>query len=726
MKRILILGLALAVMIGALLWVLLLFSASADTQIFARYYPHLVALNVLFVVTLVGLVGWQLNRLWRDAKQRIFGSQLKLRLVAMFGSVAIIPGLLVYAVSVQFITRSIDTWFDVRVETALESGLNLGRAVLDTLQEDLGKKTHNLALELSEKSSDRDRRALIFRFREQLGLQSVSLLTVTGQVIISDQSGLGTLLSDLPTSSQLKQLRQALHINLTEGEGADQLRIRILTLVRSGRLGDDPLVLQVLHLVPSALAKNAEEVQAVYRDYQALQLAHSGLTQIYALTLTLTVLLALFAAFGVAFYLAKRLSAPLYLLTQGTQAVAQGDFSPRLVFSSHDELGGLTESFNQMTRQLDEARQETDRHRGELEEAHAYLESILANLSTGVLVFDHHFLLRTVNRGALAILGDDFIAAIGKHVEEWPLQLAFGAFVRDGFSRMEDDGIWENQFELAAANQKTRSLLARGSHLPQATGGHVVVFDDVSELIAAQRSVAWGEVARRLAHEIKNPLTPIQLSAERMQMRLAERLEPSDAAILTRAMQTIINQVQAMKHMVDDFRDYARMPLPELVALNLNELVGEVLGLYEGSCAQIHVELADNLPLVVGDAAQLRQVVHNLICNAQDALENRADASISIVTLASRNLVNLTIRDNGPGFPPEILPKVFEPYVTTKSKGTGLGLPIVKKIIDEHHAKISILNSPEGGALITLRFPRYGLLPQGAIEGEPHATNSGG
>ena len=457
--------------------------------------------------------------------------------------------------------------------------------------------------------------------------------------------------------------------------------------------------------MPEVLARDAEAVQTVYRDYQELQLAREGLTRIYALTLTLTVLVALFGAFALAYLMARRLAAPLHILAEGTQAVAQGDFSPRQAVYSGDELGVLTQSFNRMTRQLDDARRETERHRAELESARGYLESILANLSAGVLVFDRRFVLRTVNEGALTILNDDFEALIGVAVEEWPRQAALGAFIRESFAAAEEPE-WQGQLEMERPNGMPQVLLLRGSRLPEASGGgDVVVFDDVTRLIAAQRSAAWGEVARRLAHEIKNPLTPIQLSAERLQFKLADKLANGDAEMLARGTQTIINQVQAMKRMVDDFRDYARLPAPEVAPLALNELIGEVLGLYESSSATIEIRLASALPPVLGDATQLRQIIHNLLRNAEDALEGREDGRILIETSLSGRFARLQISDNGPGFPAELLPRIFEPYVTTKSRGTGLGLPIVKKIVEEHQGSVEISNAPEGGARIDIRLP---------------------
>jgi len=365
----------------------------------------------------------------------------------------------------------------------------------------------------------------------------------------------------------------------------------------------------------------------------------------------------------------------------------------------------LTQSFSRMTRQLDDARRETERNRAELESARGYLESILANLSAGVLVFDRHFVLRTVNEGALTILNDDFTGLIGEEVGQWPRQGVLGQFIRDNFANLKDDE-WQGQVELERSNGMPQVLLLRGSRLPEASGGgDVVVFDDVTRMIAAQRSAAWGEVARRLAHEIKNPLTPIQLSAERLQFKLAGKLGNGDADMLARGTQMIINQVQAMKRMVDDFRDYARLPLPEVAPLDLNELVGEVLGLYESSSAVIDTHLADDLPPVLGDATQLRQVIHNLLRNSEDALEGRAAAHIRIVTELTGTRARLLIADNGPGFPVELLPRIFEPYVTTKARGTGLGLPIVKKIVEEHQGSIEISNAPEGGARIDIHLP---------------------
>ena len=703
MKRFLAVGGAIAATLGAILWFLLLMSTAADTAIFTRHYPLLIGLNVILALAMLSLVSWQLRSLWRDYRAQVFGARLKLRLMMMFGIVAVLPGALVYGVSVQFVTRSIESWFDVRVEKALESGLHLGRSALDSLLADLTEKARSMANELSY-LKEAGRRSALLRLREQNAVQSAALFSVGGQLLSSASSEISGLLSDLPTQAQLKQARSTQAVTTVDGEGG-KLYLRVLVPVAARTVFDEPRILQLIQPVPPSLAYDAEAVQGVYRDYQELQLARQGLTRIYALTLTLTVLVALFGAFALAFVMARRLSAPLSILAEGTQAVAQGDFSPRQAVYSRDELGMLTQSFSRMTRQLDDARRETERHRSELESARGYLESILANLSAGVLVFDRNSVLRTINEGALTILNDDFAGLIGEEVDQWPRQNILGQFIRHNFATAKDVE-WQTQVELERPNGMPQVLLLRGSRLPEASGGgDVVVFDDVTRIVAAQRSAAWGEVARRLAHEIKNPLTPIQLSAERLQFKLAGKLMNGDADMLARSTQMIINQVQAMKRMVDDFRDYARLPVPEVEPLDLNALISEVLGLYESSAVAIETQFAGDLPKVLGDATQLRQIIHNLLRNSEDALEGRDAAAIRIVTERAGQQARLLIADNGPGFPLELLPRIFEPYVTTKARGTGLGLSIVKKIVDEHQGTIEISNAPEGGARMDIRLP---------------------
>jgi nitrogen fixation/metabolism regulation signal transduction histidine kinase len=694
----------LGALLGGVLWFLMLVSTSADTM--AGQYSLILGANLLLVLALLGLVGWQVALLWRDLRKKVFGTRLKLRLMLMFGLVSVIPGVLVYGVSVEFVTRSIESWFDVRVEKALESGLNLGRSSLDYLQGELLQKAQGVARDLAEQQGgDSNLRAPLARLREQAAVDSAALFAPNGQLLVSAQRDLAQPLPPLPSSAELKQARASVGpFAVIDDQDEGRLLLRVLIPIAAKRFFEPPRVLQLTQAVPENLSVNAEAVQAVYRDYQELQLARAGLTRIYALTLTLTVLVALFAAFALAFGMARRLSAPLSILAEGARAVAQGDYSPRQVMKSGDELGVLTQSFNQMTRQLDDARREAERHRGEVEAARAYLESILANLSAGVLVFDRHAALRTLNEGAVTILGENVARLVGKVAADWRDDPTLGQFIAERFLHAEEE--WQGQLELSEANGQQKALLLRGTHLPEMSGGgHVVVFDDVTQLIAAQRSAAWGEVARRLAHEIKNPLTPIQLSAERLQLKLADHLEGREKELLERATRTIINQVLAMKRMVDDFRDYSRHPAPQLAPIDLNALIREVLGLYEHSHAIITPQLADDLPPVSGDANQFRQVIHNLLRNSEDALEHVAQGHMTIRTELAGAFALLQISDNGEGFPTEILPRIFEPYITTKPRGTGLGLPIVKKIVDEHHGSIEVNNPSGGGAVINIRLP---------------------
>jgi nitrogen fixation/metabolism regulation signal transduction histidine kinase len=688
----------------------LLASASANTALFAKHYPWLLGLNAIVALSLFALIVWQVKLLWREHRTRVFGSRLKLRLLLAFGMMAVAPGALIYAVSVQFVTKSIETWFDVRVEKALESGLNLGRSALDSLLEELSEKGRAFALELGELPEPQWRIALS-RLREQGGVQYAALFSTSGQLLATATSDLSVILPPAPAPETLRQARSGRGYREIESVGQD-LVLRVLTPVIPSGLGMETRILQLTQPVPDHLTVNAERVQDVYRDYQELSLGRQGLTRIYAMTLTLTLLFALFAAIAMAFVMARRLSAPLSILAEGTQAVAAGDFTPRQAIDSHDELGILTHSFNRMTRQLDDARHDTERHRAEVESARAYLESILANLSAGVLVFDRQFRLRTVNDGAQAILDDPFAGLLGEAVESWPRQQAMGQVIRKAFAehgRRE----WQMQIERARPGGLPQILSLRGTQLPEERGdGFVVVFDDVTQLVAAQRSAAWGEVARRLAHEIKNPLTPIQLSAERLQIKLAGKLDESGADVLGRSTQTIINQVQAMKRMVNEFSDYARLPPPALVELDLNALIREVLGLYETSAAAITLELDPALPPILGDATQLRQIIHNLLRNAEDAQAATANPSILLGTRRAGDMAEYTVTDAGPGVPEALMGRDFEPYVTTKAGGTGLGLAIVKKIVDEHRGRIRINNRPPAGAEVSLRLP---LAPERAI-----------
>ncbi|MBA3777596.1 MAG: HAMP domain-containing protein [Betaproteobacteria bacterium] len=435
--------------------------------------------------------------------------------------------------------------------------------------------------------------------------------------------------------------------------------------------------------------------------------------RLYALTLTLTLLLALTSALGLAVVLSERFSAPLGLLAEGTRAVAQGDFTRRQPVVSRDELGVLTESFNTMTAQLADAHGKAEESRRATETTRAYLESILGNLSAGVLAFDEDLKLRTANPSAAVILQQPLAELTGMALADWgkrlPALSPFAELINEGF-RASREGQWQKEAEFRVANL-SRTLMMRGSRLPgpAVAGGYVVVFDDVSELVQAQRDAAWAEVARRLAHEIKNPLTPIQLSAERMAVKLTDKLEGADQDALRRGTQTIVSQVAAMKNMVDDFAIYARQPRPgQMQHVDLSALLLDVLGLYDNLRPHVALSLPVAPVFVQGEPTRLRQVFHNLIANAVEAQAGVSPPIFAIALTESDGYVTLSFTDRGPGFPPDVLSHAFEPYVTTKAKGTGLGLAIVKKIIEEHGGRVTLENAAPQGARATLVLPTVG------------------
>lgn len=700
----------LAVSLGTVL-LFLLSRASSNTAAFSQNYTLLLVLNLGVALALMGLVGYQLWVLWKKLKKRVFGTKLTLRLLWMFALMALLPGALVYGVSVQFLNKSIESWFDVRVDNALEGGLSLGQSALENLLLDLVKKGEVMALSLSDDPVS-EHLTQLNRLREQVGVQEAALFSSRGKVLAISGGENSSLLPDMPSASVMRQVRQQQPFSVIEPIAGKGLYLRVVVPVNVLTLSEDMRILQLLQPVPKRLASDAETVQAVYRDYQELSFSRLGLKRIYGMTLTLTLLLALLSAIALAFVLSQKLSAPLGLLAESTRAIAKGDFTQINPVQSRDELGALTLSFNRMTRQLADASAAVEKKQQQLEAAKVYLESILAHLSSGVLTFDEKLHLRGANPRSGEILGSDLSAMRGLPLLSWggrdivlqPLAQA----VAQQFDA-SDTKEWQQQMEFAsgAGNQV---LLVRGTRLPGAVdNGYVVVFDDITHLLQAQRDAAWGEVARRLAHEIKNPLTPIQLSAERLEHKLADKLSASDAEVLSRSTHTIVNQVAALKGMVDAFAEYARSPQLNLARLDLNRLVQEVLTLYESSSVHIDVTLAQDLPAVNGDAALLRQVMHNLMRNAEDALVDQPQAEIRVRTeRVDGSSVRWSIEDNGKGFPEALMGRLFEPYVTTKSKGTGLGLAIVKKIVDEHQGRILVQNIEPHGARVCIQLPCAG------------------
>ncbi len=686
--------------------VYLLSSASANTDLFAQHFTWLLAATGVLVVAMLALVVYQIVQLRHKVRAGVFGTKLTIRLMLVFGLMTLLPGAVVYAVSVQFLSKSIESWFDVRVDTALSSGLNLGQAVLDNLLRESARKADSMAQTLAEAPST-NHAALLNSLREQYNIQEATLFTDRGKLISFSGNERSGLTPTAPDNSILQQVRQQQTYSRIENWGDRGLYVRIVVPVNILSFTENIRVLQLLQPVPPKLADDAEAVRLAYQDYQELSISRLGLKRLYGLTLTLAMVLALLATIALAFLISEQMAAPLRALAKGTRAVAKGDFSQVHPVNSRDELGMLTQSFNRMTRQLAEARQATVDGHAQIEKSHAYLETILANLTSGVIAFDEQLRVRSINPAAVQILGVGESLVRGLQPYQWASQtpqLANFAHLITEYFQTQSVQDWQQQTSYRQNHDK-RILLVRGTRLPSGIdSGFILVFDDITHLVRAQRDAAWGEVARRLAHEIKNPLTPIQLSAERIEHKFASKLDAADAAVLRRSTQTIVTQVSVMKEMVNAFAEYAKTPSALLQPVNLNSLIHEVLVLY-GHDERIVLDLTEPLPIVMGDAKLLRQVIHNLLQNAQDALIDIAHPQIDIITRIAEQTVQLMVMDNGVGLSEQVKDRLFEPYATTKPKGTGLGLAIVKKIIEEHQGVIRMENRDQGGVVVCIRLP---------------------
>jgi nitrogen fixation/metabolism regulation signal transduction histidine kinase len=724
-------GVAVAVIaaIGIVL-LFLLTQATNNRELYERNYGRLFILNMVVAGVLLLVILWVALRLFSRLRKGKFGSRLLIKLAAIFALVGFLPGMLIYVVSYQFVSRSIESWFDVKVEGALDAGLSLGRSTLDTLANDLANKTRAAAAQLAE-TPDTSAPLALERLREQLPANDVLLWSGTGQLIASAGQSRFQLNPERPSTQQLRNLRAQRSLAIIEGldepglHAVNNARIKALAVVSHPSLGllAEPRVLQVTQSLPPTLVANAIAVQEANREYQERALARDGLRRMYIGTLTLSLFLAVFGSVLLAIILGNQLARPLLVLAAGVREVAAGDLSPKPALQGKDELGGLTRSFAEMTQQLADARTAVDKSMGQVSAARANLQTILDNLTAGVIVLDDKGKILSSNPGATRILRVPLAAYEGMPLASVEGIESFGNAVQQQFNEYMNErkqhGLdhWQQSFDLNAAQpgspQHAITIVARGAEMPADAPGkaaRLLVFDDISEIVSAQRAQAWGEVARRLAHEIKNPLTPIQLSAERLEMKLAGKVGEPEQALLTKAVRTIVDQVDAMKRLVNEFRDYARLPAAELKPVDLNELVSNVMQLYareggERGDASAHVpvkmELDPLCPKIMGDAQQLRQIIHNLLQNAQDATEGCPVREVTIKTQwnETSRRARLIVQDTGAGFPDHILKRAFEPYVTTKAKGTGLGLAVVKKIADEHGARVDLKNRIEGGAV---------------------------
>lgn len=730
LNRFITLGSVAMLVIGlALLY--LLAQATSDRALFERNYARLFIANVVVASAIFLGVLWVSWKLYIRIRQKRFGSRLLLKLAVTFGVVGFAPGLLIYGVSYQFVSRSIESWFDARVQSALEAGLSLGRVSLDAIGSDLMRKTRSAAEQLALSPSGTSDLQL-GRIADLLGADEVTLWSASGHLVASAGGVQLQLAPDGPSSAQLRLARMDRATvwleGLDERVGTDGISAQVKVLAQVEGLGlglnTEPRYLMVAHSLPSSLVANAMAVENVSREYQERALSQAGLKRMYIGTLTLGLFLAVFGALLLAMTLGNQIAQPLLVLAEGVEQVASGDLTPKLVWDGRDELGGLTKAFADMTQQLSDARKTVQHSLAEVETARALLQTILDNLTTGVLVFDGDGLILMANPGASTLLCGKPLGLTGRDFFQLEASQSLAGVVKQQFSHLIDSqegsqNYWQQTVEWghregehAGPFAKTQTLMIRGALLP--SGDRLLVLDDITEVASAQRTQAWGEVARRLAHEIKNPLTPIQLSAERLEHRLAARLDGADLALLLKSVRVIVDQVGAMQRLVNEFRDFARLPRADLQPTDLNALVASVVALYElETASKIEMDLDERCPWISADAQQIRQVLHNLVQNgleAQDTASNPELGRVRVVTQWSdgSGRVRLIIQDNGPGFSDQVLQRAFEPYVTTKQKGTGLGLAVVKKIADEHRARIEIVNRQIGekvvGAQVSLSF----------------------
>jgi nitrogen fixation/metabolism regulation signal transduction histidine kinase len=705
-----------------LLSLYLMSSATENSATFDQRYVILLGINALGLVMLVMLIAASAWRLFQNYRLGAPGSRLTVRLLSMFVLIAVIPVSVVYYFSIGFLHRGIDSWFDVRIEQALDDSLELSRAALDVRMRDLLRQSKDLAVELSPLSNPSVPLALD-DMRDRVGANEMTLFDGSDIVASSSAVDRVVLNPSRPDDAIIALVRDGKDYVGLDPITEDGLQIRILVRVQNQQAGFAVRLLQTLYPVAKRQNELADSVQKAFSKYNELVFLRKPLKYSFTLTLSLVLLLTVLGAVWAAFFSARRLVAPITDLAEGTRAVASGDYSKRLPLPGNDELGFLVQSFNQMTRRIERARNEVETAQKQAEDQRAYLEVVMGSLTSGVMTVDHEHTLRTVNESAAQILDVDLQEMIGadlKNISERQSRLSH--FVDVVIERLHDSSEWQEEIILFGAGGR-QMLMCRGTLLPdteQGPGDTLIVFDDVTELVQAQRNAAWGEVARRLAHEIKNPLTPIQLSAERIRHKYLNKLDSENAELLDRSTHTIVQQVEAMKAMVNAFSEYARAPQMALHELDLNALIEEVLDLYrggEGSDLEIRLELDDSMPRVEADAGRLRQLIHNLVKNAVEAMKDGSRHQLLVTTQcmqeASCRLVELRVQDSGPGFPHELLGELFEPYVTNKPKGTGLGLAIVKKIVEEHGGMIAAENSPEGGACIVIRLP---VVQAGEIE----------
>jgi nitrogen fixation/metabolism regulation signal transduction histidine kinase len=695
-----------------------LFLSAQNSAQFGRWQPWILLASAVGVIALLAMLIRKTVQLIRAYRSGVPGSRLTSRTVLVFGALVALPLLSVYVFSLQFLNRGIDSWFQVEIKQSLDDAVVLSRAALDLRMREQLERTERFAQRLSTLPSSG---AMLVAMDEELRRTDAAELVLYGEyerIIGASSRSVPDSLPERPSAELVRQVIAGRSYVSLEPVGDAGYVIRTSALLPGAvALPGGARFVVVTHDLPRQFAELTDAVQRSFSQYGDLAALREPLKYSFSLTLTMVLLVTLLGAIYGAIYSAEVLFKPVQDLMAGTRAVAKGDFATRVPLSSHDEMGFLVQSFNDMTKRLRRARQETESSREAADRERERLAVILARLSTGVITVDRELVLQRANAAADAILGVDLTAMIGKSlpdlVGEEGIAKPFFDDIRARFAAGREE--WREQIELRGSGIGGPRFLASACvRLPQAVDealNYVIVFDDVTRLLQVQREAAWGEVARRLAHEIKNPLTPIQLSAERLRRKVLPQLAGSDADLLERSTHTIVQQVEAMKQMVNDFSEYARAPAMKFDLFDLNQLAGEALDLYRAEEGHVDIQsrFEPGLEPILGDRARIRQVLNNLLTNAIEALEGVANARIELQTgIGERERVPvalLTVTDNGPGFQPEILGRIFDPYVSSKPRGTGLGLAIVRKIVEDHGGVIEADNQAAGGARVRVMLP---------------------
>jgi len=716
-KRIRSALLTLLAVLGILLWLIALLSftrVTENTDDFAQpqRLNWILAINTVGIAVLLSLIVTNLWQLVRDHRRHVPGSRLRARMISVLVMVAITPLVGVYIFSVEFINRGIDNWLNVDVERGMGDALDLAKAALDVQTRQRLEEVQQFARQLGD-TQDPELAPTLSSLRGSSDALGVTVYE-NNRILGSSSAGIDIDAPLYPTDEVLRQLRQNGQYVSAEPQGDGEYRILAYAAIRSSTTNDDRGFVQATFPVDQRLSALFNAVQGAYDQVGRLNFFRSALKTTFTLTLSLVLLISLLASVYGAFYFSRRLVTPIQLLMQGTRAVARGDFATRVPTPARDEIGFLVHSFNDMTQRLARASEDALQSQQQVERERRKLEVILARLSTGVVSLEPDLRIRTANHAASSILGVNLETHVGESIvklaEKEPL---LGQFVGVASARLTSgEREWREQIMLRAEGGR-RVLMCACTELPGDTdspNGYAIVFDDITALLQAQRDAAWGEVARRLAHEIKNPLTPIQLSAERLRRKYLKG-DGGEDELLDRATHTIIQQVEAMKQMVNAFSEYARSPRMEVTRFDVNALIRELCDLYAHQEKPLAIKLAlsGELPPIEADAGRLRQVLHNLLRNALEAMEHQDEASVDIstrrVAIGDADFVEIKVADNGPGFLRDIVHQAFEPYVTSKPKGTGLGLAIVKKLVEEHGGEIRARNREQGGAEISILIP---------------------